>query len=214
MHRFVTRALKMMALCFSLTACPGTSNDEPDSGTASGADATLVGNADAGGGAGGTTTGGAGGTATGGSGGSAGMAGADVRCTSYPGITGCLCSEGSGGSIQECSKKSAGGTDQGFCCKDKFVCSCYRVACVSLPGIKSCDCGTPLDESGDRVGSCAKPTGGVCCLRESLGSGLARCKCSGYATKCDYGDREVVSCSLADIMMCADQEEIPVDRCK
>jgi hypothetical protein len=91
--------------------------------------------------------------------------------------------------------------DSGFCCDDSVICSCYHVACVSLPNIKSCDCGTPLDQSSARVDVCPKPTGGVCCLDKALGPPF-RCHCSGYDTSCPVGQTEVQSCAIADVTDC------------
>jgi hypothetical protein len=134
-----------------------------------------------------------------------------VNCSAYPGITGCLCSTGNQGGLAECSPDSVKSTDEGFCCDSSFLCSCYRVACVSLPNIKSCDCGTPLDTSGTRVSLCTKPQGGVCCLDKRI-SPPYRCRCSGYDTACKIGETEVLSCAVADITDCGTGDKVA--RCK
>jgi hypothetical protein len=166
-------------------------------------------------GAAGSTAGAAGGAAgaTGGSGGAtAGAGGSQVSCMNYSTNDGCLCSSGGHGTLAACSPDSVKMTDSGFCCGDQFLCSCFRIACVSLPNIKSCDCGVPLDSSGTRVDSCPTPTGGVCCLEATPGQ-PSRCHCSGYDTTCMGTETMVPSCSLDDVKDCG-TDAPNVDLCK
>src|SRR4051812_2869005 len=77
--------------------------------------------------------------------------------------TDCDCSSAGSNSIAECSGDSVASTDHGYCCSGGGFFTCFRTACVSLPVIGYCECGSPLDDTSTRVDSCPQPAGGTCC---------------------------------------------------
>ena len=165
--------------------------------------------ADSAGGAGGSGSAGAGGSASG----NGGTGGRTVSCSPYTSNIGCLCSSSGSGTLSECSPASVSMGDQGVCCDDSLLCSCYRIACINLQNnTLLCNCGVVApDSSGTRVTQCSKPANGVCCFANS--SEPFRCRCSDIDTTCLAGETEVQSCSLADVMKCSSTSTMP-DRCK
>jgi hypothetical protein len=153
------------------------------------------------------------GPGSGGVGGSgAGGAPAAVHCSPLNiNSTDCFCSSLGSGSLPECSPDSVASTDHGYCCSGGGFCNCWRIACVSLPSIGYCKCGTPIDDTSMRVDSCPQPSGGTCCL--DTGHVPYVCSCIGSVTGCLAGETQVASCALADVMKCAATETV-VARCK
>src|SRR5207237_1066841 len=126
------------------------------------------------------------GPGSGGLGGSgAGGAPAVVHCSPLSG-TNCFCSTMAAGSLSACSPDSVASTDHAYCCSGGGFCECYRTACISLPSVGYCKCGSPLDDTSTRVDSCPQPAGGICCL--DMGHVPYSCSCIGSVTSCLAGE--------------------------
>jgi hypothetical protein len=123
----------------------------------------------------------------------------------------CTCSSAGSNSLSQCSGSSVAAADHGYCCSGGGFCTCWRTACVNVPSIGHCECGTPFDDTNPRVDSCPLPAGGICCLDTGLYPGS--CFCNDTGTTCPSGQTQVSSCSLADITICRSPETV-VASCK
>jgi hypothetical protein len=123
----------------------------------------------------------------------------------------CYCSSTGSNSLSQCSGSSVAAADHGYCCGGGGYCTCWRTACVNVPSIGYCECGTPFDDTNPRVDSCPQPAGGTCCLDTGLSPGS--CHCSANVTSCPSGQSQVASCSLADVMICRSTDTV-VASCK
>jgi len=143
-----------------------------------------------------------------------GAAGAGVARTCHAtSAERCSCIEGQPGSADpECSSTSvetrAG--DVGVCCQGGLFCDCVAYACKNNAALGYCVCGasaTLNSVAGPVVTIC--PTSSApqqCCYSPDIND----CTCSTAA--CDNGRLRVATCSLADVMVCADRS-FRVDRC-
>jgi hypothetical protein len=107
--------------------------------------------------------------------------------------------------LAECSALTvASGGSTGYCC-DSSYCSCHEVGCYQQIGIDRCTCGsaTVRENNGYIVDACFPVNNGVCCFNETLQT----CDCG---SQCYGGDREVASCTVADIAFCDVGDKVAV----
>jgi hypothetical protein len=113
----------------------------------------------------------------------------------------CVCGHAKdwGDETATCSVASVGG---GLCCAvpgwpQSEACACAELACDQLSS-DTCTCGAKGGDVTKAVSSCAKPSGGICCVGEGA-FGVQSCTCWQKMTQCPAGESEVSSCSVGSV---------------
>lgn len=125
----------------------------------------------------------------------------------------CSCVEGQPDAADpECSSTSVETRtgDVGVCCQGGVFCDCTAYVCKNYEGLGYCACGaSPTITAtipGAVVSVCPANAQQICCYSPELND----CTCSILA--CDNGRIQVATCSLADVVVCA-EHSFRVDRC-